>query len=357
MPAFGSCNLSSINLSEFVINPFTNQAAFDYVRFGDIVRNGVTYLNEVLDENMNLHPLQQQRDMSRDLRQIGLGIMGQADMFIKMGIKYGSKDSIELIHEIGKVMINEALRQSSLLAKDQGTFPKYNAEAVLKSPFLLSNASDSVIDLIKQYGLRNSQLLTIPPTGSISTLIGCSNGVEPIFQISYTRKSESLHNEDTYYKVFTPIAKEYMESNNILREEDLPDYFITTSNLNYKDRIDVQAAWQQYIDASISSTVNVPNEFSVEEVESLYMYAWEKGLKGITIYRDGCARSGILITNKPTNGNSKLDRIDELKEELDKLALEQLTESPDVCPMCGGKMNHSGGCSECQDCSYSPCAI
>lgn len=355
LPAFGSCNLSSINLSEFVKNPFTKYAYFEYERFGQMVRDGVIYLNEVLDENMELHPLEQQREMSRELRQIGLGIMGLADMFIKMGIKYGSQDSIALIHKVGHTMINEALRQSALLAKEYGTFPRYKKEAIFKSPFLLENAAPDVLELINEYGLRNSQLLTIPPTGSISTLIGCSNGVEPIFQVSYTRKSESLHHIDTYYKVFTPIVKEYMDKNNIVSEEDLPEFFITTSNLNYKDRIDVQAAWQQYIDASISSTVNVPNEFTVEEVEDLYIYAWERGLKGITIYRDGCARSGILITDKPKE--SRLDKIDELKNELNKLAAEQIKEDPDNCPICGGTMIHSGGCAECQDCGYSPCSF
>lgn len=355
LPAFGSCNLSSINLSEYVKNPFTEDAIFDYDRFGEMVREGVIYLNEVLDENMKLHPLQQQREMSEKLRQIGLGIMGAADMFIKLRVRYGSEESIEIIHKIGNKMINEALRQSALLAKKDGSFPAYNREAVLKSPFLLSNADEDVLDLIKEYGLRNSQLLTIPPTGSISTLIGCSNGLEPIFQVSYTRKSESLHHEDTYYKVFTSIAKEYMDLMGITDEEDLPDFFVTTSNLNYRDRIAVQAAWQQYIDASISSTVNVPNEFTVEEVEELYMYAWEQGIKGITIYRDGCARSGILITDKPKE--NRLDRIDELQNEINQLAAEQLIEDPDSCPMCGGKLMHSGGCDECQDCGYSPCSI
>lgn len=355
LPAFGSCNLSSINLSEFVNNPFTKAAEFDYSRFKEMVKDGVIYLNEVLDENMNLHPLKEQREMSRDLRQIGLGIMGLADMFIKMGVKYGSKESLDLIHKVGRTMINEALRQSALMAKEDGPFPKYKAEAVLKSPFLTSNVDDDVLKLIKEYGLRNSQLLTIAPTGSISTLIGCSNGVEPIFQVSYTRKSESLHNEDTYYKVFTPIVKEYMDKNNLTREDELPDFFITTSNLGYKDRIEVQAAWQQYIDASISSTVNVPNEFTVEEVEELYLYAWRRGIKGITIYRDGCARSGILISDNAKK--SRLDKIDELKKELDELAAEQLQEDPDNCPMCGGKLIHSGGCSECQDCGYSPCSF
>ena len=308
MPAFGSCNLSSINLSEFVNNPFTKEANFDMDRFKLMVREGIVYLNEILEENMKLHPLEQQRKVSKDYRQIGLGVMGVADLFVKLGVRYGSQESLDIIHMIGRVLINEALRQSSLLAKEHGVFPKYKRDAVLKSPFLLSNADDDVIELIKEHGLRNSQLLTIAPTGSISTLIGCSNGGEPIFQNSYTRRSESLHDSDTYYKVFTPIVKDYMEMNNITKEEDLPEYFITTSTLNYKDRIDVQAAWQQYIDASISSTVNVPNEFSVEEVEDLYMYAWEQGLKGITIFRDGCARIGILTTDK---------KEDEVEDDLD----------------------------------------
>lgn len=325
-------------------------------KFKAMVREGVIYLNEVLDENMELHPLPQQREMSRDYRQIGLGIMGTADLFIKLGVKYGSQESLDVIHMIGRVLINEALRQSALLAKEHGTFPKYRRDAVLKSPFLLSSADKDVLELIKEYGLRNSQLLTIAPTGSISTLIGCSNGGEPIFQNSYTRRSESLHDVDTYYKVFTPIVKEYMDANNIINEEDLPDFFITTSNLNYRDRIDVQATWQEYIDASISSTVNVPNEFTVEEVEDLYMYAWERGLKGVTIFRDGCARLGILTTDKPKSVN-RLDKIDELKSELDQLALEELKANPDECPLCGGRLMHSGGCDECQDCGYSPCSI
>ncbi|HZJ99068.1 MAG TPA: ribonucleoside-diphosphate reductase, adenosylcobalamin-dependent, partial [Tissierellaceae bacterium] len=355
LPAFGSCNLASINLSGFVKDPFTKYARFEFEKFGEMVRNGVIYLNEILDENMKLHPLEQQREMSENLRQIGLGIMGAADMFIKLGIKYGGRESLSLVHQVGRTMINEALRQSALLAAEEGTFPDYKAERVLKSPFLNSNVDDDVLELIKEHGLRNSQLLTIPPTGSISTLIGCSNGLEPIFQVSYTRKSESLHQEDTYYKVFTPIVKEYMDIYNLSREDELPEFFITTTNLHYKDRIHVQAVWQQYIDASISSTVNVPNEFTVEEVEDLYIYAWESGIKGITIYRDGCARSGILISDK--DKMSRTDRIDELKREIDELAEQQLQEDPDTCPMCGGKLNHSGGCSECQDCGYSPCSI
>lgn len=357
LPAFGSCNLSSINLAEYVQNPFTENAYFDFDAFKVAVGDGVVYLNEILDENMNLHPLKQQTETSRDLRQIGLGIMGLADMLIKMGIKYGDSESLDIIDSIGSVMINSALQKSALLAKEHGTFPLYDKEKIFKSEFLLENATDETLKLIDMYGLRNSQVLTIAPTGSISTMIGVSGGVEPIFQLSYTRKSETLHNEDTYYKVFTPIVKEYMEMHGIENEKDLPNYFVTTSDLSYKDRIDVQAVWQKYIDASISSTVNLPEETTVEEVAELYMYAWSKGLKGITIYRDGCARGGILITDKPKKSEDRLDKIDELKAQIDELVLESLSENPDVCPMCGGHMNHSGGCEECQDCGYSPCSI
>ena len=356
LPAFGSCNLSSINLGEFVQRPFTDEARLDEERLRRMVREGVVYLNEILDENMKLHPLPQQRDMSKRLRQIGLGLMGAADMFIKMGIRYGSDESVELIHYIGHLLVNEALKESARLAEKDGPFPDYDAEAVLRSPFLIENADPDTLKLVKKHGLRNSQLLTIAPTGSISTLIGCSNGLEPLFQIAYTRKSESLHMDETFYKVFTPIVREYMEVNHIDEEEDLPDYFVTTSNLNYKDRIDVQAAWQQHIDASISSTVNVPNEFTIGEVEDLYTYAWKKGLKGITIYRDGCERSGILITDKQKK-EDRLTKIDRLQEEIKVLAEEELEENPDVCPMCGGEMMHSGGCEECQVCGFSPCAV
>lgn len=352
LPAFGSCNLASINLGEFVKHPFTKYARFAFEEFAELVHDGVIYLNEVLDENMQLHPLPQQRELSRDLRQIGLGIMGLADMFIKMGITYGSPESLSLINQVGRVLVNEALRQSALLAKEHGPFPRYKKEKVLASPFLKANADDDVLALIEEHGLYNSQLLTIAPTGTISTLLGCSNGVEPIFQVSYTRKSESLHTEDAYYTVYTQIVKDLMEAAGLSSEEDLPEYVITTSNLHYKNRINVQSTWQQFIDASISSTVNVPFEFTVEDVEELYHYAWEKGLKGVTIYRDGCARSGILFTEK-----SNKNRIQELQDELNREIATQLMKDPDTCPMCGGHMAHTGGCSECQNCGYSPCAI
>lgn len=246
---------------------------------------------------MPLHPLQEQRDSVRDWRQIGLGIFGLADLLIKMGIKYGSPEAIDLCDMIGHTMADEALKTSALLAKEYGPYPKYNPEAVEQSAYYSKNALGETKQLVKEYGLRNSQLLTIAPTGTLSTMLGVSGGIEPIFANYYTRKTESLKGHDEYYKVYTPIVKDYMEKNNLKDDSELPDYFVTAQTLDYKNRIYMQSIWQTHIDASISSTVNVPNDFTVEQVEGLYMTAWEAGLKGVTIFRDGCKRAGILTTS------------------------------------------------------------
>ena len=182
----------------------------------------------------------------------------------------------------------------------------------MSTEFFLANTTEQTRELVRKYGLRNSQLLTIAPTGTISTMLGISGGIEPVYANYYERKTESLHGTDVYYKVYTKIVQDYMDSHGIKDDKELPDYFVTAMTLDYEQRIDMQAAWQQHIDASISSTVNVPNSFTVEETESLYLKAYEKGLKGITIYRDGCARSGILSLGeekpKPVTAGEGLGR-------------------------------------------------
>ena len=298
LPAGGSCLLGSINLSEFVVN-----GKFDFEDFSNAVHIAVTALNEVLDEGLHLHPLEEQRESVSNWRQIGLGIFGLADALIKMGVVYGSKNSLAICESIANTMINEAVRQSSLLAKEYGApYPMYNSK-IFKSEFFKCNISNDVKELIVRYGLRNSQLLTIAPTGSLSTMIGVSGGIEPIFANYYERKTESLHKKDVYYKVYTPIVKEYMEKNNVTDDSKLPEYFITARDINWKDRINMQAIWQGNIDASISSTVNVPNEFTVEDTMELYQYAWESGLKGVTIFREGCKRNAVLTDSSKTKKN------------------------------------------------------
>lgn len=289
LPAGGSCLLGSINLAEFACD-----TGFDFESFKHCVKSSVIALNEVLDEGLPLHPLKEQRESVYDWRQIGLGIFGLADLLIKLGIKYGSPEAIDLCDMIGHTMADMAIKTSAVLAKEYGVYPKYKPEAVEQSAFYSKNALGETKELVESFGLRNSQLLTIAPTGSLSTMIGVSGGIEPIFANYYTRKTESLKGHDEYYKVYTPIVKEYMDKHELKDDSELPDYFVTAQTLDYKNRIYMQSIWQSHIDASISSTVNVPNDFTVEQVEGLYMTAWDAGLKGVTIFRDGCKRAGIL---------------------------------------------------------------
>ena len=299
LPAGGSCLLSSINLSAFV-----KDKEFDFDDFGETVANGVIYLNEVLEEGLSLHPLEEQRQSVADWRQIGLGIMGLADMLIKMELPYDSEQARQLCEKIGLVMAAHALYTSAFLAGHNGPYDNYKS-CVQKSEFLKNNTCESTKEVIEAYGLRNSQLLTIAPTGTISTMLGISGGIEPIFANSYTRKTESLHGHDEYYKVYTPIVKEYMDKHGIKDEAELPNWFCTSSTISPLNRVLMQGVWQKHIDASISSTVNLPEEATIEDVEEIYLNAWKEGLKGITVFRNGCKRLGILTTNSSQEKDEK----------------------------------------------------
>ena len=293
LPAGGSCLLGSINLSAFV----DENGNFNFEEFESTVDIATRALNDVLDEGLPLHPLQEQRDSVRDWRQIGCGIMGLADMLIKMGITYGSQEAIDLCDKIAKCLLNTSVLTSAMLAKENGTFPNYDYPSMYNSLFYKLNISDAVKAKVQDYGMRNSQLLTIAPTGTLSTMLGISGGIEPIFANYYTRKTESLHGEDRYYKVYTPIVEEYIKAHNLKDDTELPDFFVTSADIKPINRIKMQGIWQKYIDASISSTVNLPEEATVEDVMGIYLEAYRHGLKGITVFRSGCRRSAILSTD------------------------------------------------------------
>lgn len=311
LPNGGSCLLGSFNLSAYV----DKNGIFDEIEFKKDIPVIVRAMNDLLDEGLPLHPLKVQQETVYDYRQIGIGVMGIADMLIKMQLKYDSEEAIKVCDQIGFMLANESLRASAMLAKCSGAYPRYNSEAVLSSDFVIDNSDPDTYKLISEYGLRNSQILTIAPTGTLSTMLGISGGIEPIFSFSYTRKTQSLHGEDVFYKVFTPIAKEYMERYLILEEEGLPDFFVSAQTINPIMRVRMQGVWQNHIDASISSTVNLPNSATVEEVERLYIEAWNQGLKGMTIFRDGCARMGVL-TLEPKKEEVKQTKVEKAKSQL-----------------------------------------
>jgi len=302
LPAGGSCLLGALNLSAFVNNPFTENASFDFVSFECAITDAIYALNEVLDEGLELHPLEEQRNSVRNWRQIGLGMMGLADCLIKLGIVYGSDKANELCDDIARHLFECSVSTSEYRSYEYGNYPMFNADAVNSSPMIQAIGH-------KVNGLNNSQLLTIAPTGSISTMLGISGGIEPIFANSYTRKTQSLHGGDVFYKVYTPIVKAYMDTHNLKDESELPDVFVVASDISPENRIRCQAAWQKWIDASISSTINLPNEATVEDVEKIYMYAWECGLKGVTVYRAGCAREGILVTDETKKSLEKDENV------------------------------------------------
>jgi ribonucleoside-diphosphate reductase alpha chain len=297
LPSGGSCLLGSINLAEFV----TEYETFDFVGFKDTVKKAVVALNEVLDEGLPLHPLIEQRESVKNWRQIGLGVMGLADMFIKLGIKYGSEESIKWINMIGTEMIFSALESSNELTVSKGAYPMFNTKVVDTPFFQALNTKENNLRYqelrsnILLRGLCNSQLLTCAPTGSIATMLGVSTGCEPIFATSYTRKTESLVNEEKYYKVYTPIIKKLIDEG--FSEETLPEYVVTSEQIPYRERIKVQATLQKFIDASISSTINLPESATIDDVETIYRLAWEEGLKGVTVYRSGCKRGAVLSKN------------------------------------------------------------
>lgn len=309
LPAGGSCLLGSMNLSAYVINK-----QFDFDGFKNDVRIAIRGLNEVLNEGLLLHPLEEQRQSVADWRQIGLGIMGLADMLIKMELRYDSDKAFELCGKIGKVMIDTAINESAELAKLYGPYNNYNQDYV-NTPFYTVNTTEETKDKVSKYGLRNSQLLTIAPTGTLSTMLGISGGVEPVFANSYTRKTESLHNKDAYYKVYTPIVDKYMKEHGLTDESQLPDWFVTAETIDPYKRIDMQSVWQTYIDASISSTVNLPETATVEEIENLYIRAWEQGLKGLTIFRSGCKRQAILTTESKNDKEKNVAKVDNVASE------------------------------------------
>jgi ribonucleoside-diphosphate reductase alpha chain len=349
LPPGGSCLLGSINLSEFVVSPFTERASFDFPKYVEAVHDAVWALNDVLDEGLDLHPLEVQKKTVGELRQIGLGVMGIADMLVKLGITYGSTKSLALSEVLAHILINEATSASADIAKEKGSFGWYEWEHINNSAFFQENIMPEIKEKVKQYGLRNSQLLCIAPTGSLSSMLGISGGIEPFFSLSYNRTTKSLHGTDVTYRVEEPIVQAYREATG--NQGELPEYFVTAQTLNWRNRIEMQAVWQKYIDASISSTVNMPRGTTVEEAMDLYIYAWEMGLKGATIFVDGCKRQGILTLDAGNaDGNEQ--------------ETEQTTKPTGYfaeCPECNsagrgkGEMVMMEGCATCKECGFSPC--
>lgn len=291
---YGNCCLGNINLSLFVKNSFTEDASIDWENLEETCKYSVRFLDNILDYNMQKHPLKYQTNASTLSRRIGVGFTGYGDMLAKLNIKYDTDEAVEFADKMFEHIKNTVYEASSDLAAQKGSFPAYDEEIHLNQPFLKA-IDKNVYQKIKKQGVRNACILTVPPVGSGSVLAGTSSGVEPIFALSYYRRSKSLSKEE--FKVYHPLVGEYLEKFGLEDESEVPDVFVTSHEIKPEMRVRTQAAIQKHIDSCISSTVNLPTDISLKEVEQIYFLAWKLGCKGITVYREG-SREGILVTNE-----------------------------------------------------------
>ncbi len=299
--AYNACNLGSINIYNAVKDPFTDKATLDFDYIARSVQIGIRALDEILDYGYDMQPLPENKKCIEDWRAVGLGVFGLADAFIALGVRYGSPESIALVDELmHKIMFN-ALKTSNELAKEKGAFKKFNFEYIKKSPII--QMYPELLNDIEKYGLRNGSLLSIAPTGSIATMSGLSGGIEPLFQLSYERTTHALQKDQKYFKVVAKSVADLLSHKGIdsdtITNEQIREQFphvVATHDIDPLARVELQAAMQKYVDNAISSTVNLKKEATVEDIFNVYYTAWAKGCKGITVFRSGCQRAAILIS-------------------------------------------------------------
>ncbi len=376
--AHGSCNLGSVNLNAFVKNPFTEEAYYDWERFDHVVEEMIYSLDDLLTLLGNRHALKEQREHVKKYREVGLGVMGLADLALSMKLPYGSEEFLTFLDELMNRMINQAARATALNAKEKGAFPAFDYNKISSSRFYKTVIIPEVDELIKKYGMRNSRLLSIAPTGSISNILGVSGGVEPFFQISYTRRIISMFDGEKKITVWekTPLA---MAKSMNIDPEDLPEWAkITSQNIDFIDRANVQAVIQKYVDTAISSTFNIPNSATVEDVMNIYITAWKKDLKGATVFRDRCAKIGILSginadtkdLNPGVAPNMHIEEVwynkvtEKKKEYVTHVTIENSEYKPEkmekeLCPVCHSVLIKKQGCIQCSNemCDYEKCSI
>nr|WP_206763550.1 adenosylcobalamin-dependent ribonucleoside-diphosphate reductase [Brevibacillus laterosporus] len=282
LPAWGVCNLSSLNLSKFV-----RDNEVDWGSLGEAVRYSIRFLDNVIDATP--YHFEENRENQQSERRVGLGTMGLAEMMIKLEIRYGSPESLDFLDKLYNFIAREAYLASADIAKEKGSFPKFDAEKYLMSGFM-KQFDEEVRGAIREKGIRNVTLLTQAPTGSTGTMVGTSTGIEPYYAFEYFRQSRL-----GFDKQYVPIAQEWMDTH---PGQDLPVHFVCAMDLAAEDHVRVQAAIQKWVDSSISKTANAPHDFTVEDTKNLYELAFDLGCKGVTIYRDGSRDVQVLSTEK-----------------------------------------------------------
>lgn len=300
LPPYGACDLGHINLARLIVKPYTSTAVMDYSQLSIAVEYMVDMLDSVIDTT--LYPLKEQEDEMKFKRRIGLGVTGLADALSMMGLRYGSSQAVSWTEMIMKRIAESAYMRSVVLAKEKGPAPAWDKETFNRT-FLESLDHPTLTHSINQYGLRNCVLLTVAPTGTTSAFYGnVSSGCEPTFSHRYTRK---VRQPDDTYKEFTEYSytvRFFAHCRNLTLEaayaivKDDPGNFPTVDDLSVEDHVNMQAAVQKYVDASVSKTVNCPKDITFEKFQDVYLMAWNKGCKGCTTYRESDVRGSILVS-------------------------------------------------------------
>ena len=333
----GVCDLGSINFVAYVRNPFSAHAYFDMESFVEDIKTAVTFLDNVIDIELErgYYISEKQKQSLEQIRRIGLGVMGTADMLAMLGYIYGSEESIEYLRKIAKAFRDASYKASNDLAIEKGPAPiwlirKEEREQLVRKAFY-ATLDQEMKSKIVEHGLRNVTIMSIAPTGTISNLIGVSSGIEPIFAHSYTRMTR-IHGYDEYINYVHPGVQ-------MSRVAGLPDEIYPTAyEVTPTQHLEVHGVFQRYVDASISKTLNFPKTSSIQDVYDAYLMAWNLGIKGLSVYVDGSRDLQVLFQED-----------DDEDEE----------EGGETCPECGSHnpLMHKEGCIECAVCGWSLCTL
>lgn len=300
LPDYAVCCLGNINLTKFIINPFSNNVSFDYKGFIETIKVGVRFLDNVLD--VSDYPFQETIDRVKGDRRIGLcGVAGLGDALAMMKIKYDSEEAIVFTENLKKIAKEESYLASIELAKEKGSFPNFDKDKFLEGNFIKECLPQNIVDSIRENGIRNIAMLTVPPVGTGSILAGnISNGLEPIFSLEYNRKVRQQNGETKTELVEDYAWGLYKSLGSV--DGECPEYFITSREIHPKKHIDIMAVIQKHNDGAISKTVNMPESISLEEYEDILWYAIDSGVKGFTSFREG-TREGVLSSKKEEKKN------------------------------------------------------
>ncbi len=295
LPGWSVCNLGAINLAKFYD---AEKHDVDWEALGQTARYATRFLDNVIDATPYFFDENKQQQMGE--RRVGLNNMGLAELMIRLGIRYGSDESVAFIDKLYGFITRVVYETSVEIAREKGMFPKCEPEKFVQSGFMQSMSED-IREKVIRYGIRNVTLLTQAPTGTTGTMVNTSTGIEPFFSWVYYRKSRlGLHEEQV------PLVKEWYETHP--GETKLPDYFVTAMDLTPEEHIQVQAAIQRWVDSSISKTANLPKEYTVEQTRELYEYMYALGCKGGTIYRDGSRDEQVLMLKGDERAESEMER-------------------------------------------------